>query len=382
MKVLNKYKDQIPSDAVCIMRGHPLGNPFILNIDGDRPTVFKIHKQWFVQQLVDNNPVIINALKELKYDSKIWCCCKPHLCHGDTIKDCWEEIMELGDNDFDKGLEQFCKENKKSYTYIPANDGHDHINIYSKARTALGYLMSNFARTPFMHPEYGDFLSIEGFWYWLGSGKKHDQLRTLHGFEAKKFGLKLKKKHIDDFDAQVEKAIELKVEQNPALKTMLRNSELPFTHYYWYGEIANCKVIEIEDGNWLVGIYERIRQELKQHSLKLIIAGSRTIKDYKVVEKAYLESGYIASEIVCGEADGPDKLGRQLAEKFGIPVASFPADWENKGKAAGYIRNVDMSVYGDALLLLYDGISKGSRHMLEIMKQKNKPVKVRLVSPQ
>ena len=55
----------------------------------------------------------------------------------------------------------------------PDNDGIDHINTYSKGKTELGKLLTNFAHTPFVHPKYGEFQSVEGFWYFKKTGYSH-----------------------------------------------------------------------------------------------------------------------------------------------------------------------------------------------------------------
>lgn len=47
----------------------------------------------------------------------------------------------------------------------------------------------------------------------------------------------------------------------------------------------------------------------------------------------------------------------------------FPAKWDLLGKGAGYARNVEMARYADALILIWNGMSKGSGHMLEIAKR-------------
>lgn len=52
----------------------------------------------------------------------------------------------------------------------PDEDGVTHINIYSKGKTELGRWLTNFSYSPFNHPEYGKFLSMEGFWCWVSTG--------------------------------------------------------------------------------------------------------------------------------------------------------------------------------------------------------------------
>ena len=46
--------------------------------------------------------------------------------------------------------------------YLPKDDGVTHINIYSKGQTELGGLLSNFSRTPFVHPKYGELAPFFG----------------------------------------------------------------------------------------------------------------------------------------------------------------------------------------------------------------------------
>ena len=48
--------------------------------------------------------------------------------------------------------------------YKPLNDGVDHINIYSRGKTQLGRMLSNFYLSPFNHPVYGGFNTVEGFY--------------------------------------------------------------------------------------------------------------------------------------------------------------------------------------------------------------------------
>ena len=101
--------------------------------------------------------------------------------------------------------------------------------------------------------------------------------------------------------------------------------------------------------------------------LKVIVAGSRRFKDYKIVKSAldYYLANQDEVEIVSGCAGGVDSLGERYAEEKGIPVKKFPALWDKHGKAAGPIRNKQMAEYADALVLFWDGTSPGSRNMFE-----------------
>ncbi len=83
---------------------------------------------------------------------------------------------------------------------------------------------------------------------------------------------------------------------------------------------------------------------------------------------------YAFTEIVSGNAFGPDHLGEIIASLFYIPVKKFPADWKTHGKAAGMIRNREMAEHADELYLVWDGKSSGSRNMKEEMIKREKPV--------
>jgi len=105
--------------------------------------------------------------------------------------------------------------------------------------------------------------------------------------------------------------------------------------------------------------------------MRVIIAGSRSIGSYPIIERIIKDSKFLITEIVSGTAKGVDRLGEQYATKYGIPITQFPASWQKHGKAAGYLRNTQMADYADALILVWDGESRGSKHMLDIARAKH-----------
>ena len=101
--------------------------------------------------------------------------------------------------------------------------------------------------------------------------------------------------------------------------------------------------------------------------MKTIIAGSRNITDLRLLKRVIKNSGFKITEVVCGGARGVDDLGRKWAENRNrIPVKMFPAKWDEFGKSAGYRRNVEMANYSEALIALWDGVSRGTKHMIDI----------------
>lgn len=98
--------------------------------------------------------------------------------------------------------------------------------------------------------------------------------------------------------------------------------------------------------------------------MKVIIAGSRGVNSKRFVELAIKEAEFEITEVVSGGARGIDLLGEQWATENKIPITRFNAKWNALGKVAGMIRNAEMAVYADALIAIWDGKSKGTKHMI------------------
>lgn len=138
----------------------------------------------------------------------------------------------------------------------PSEDGITHINAYSKGKTELGRLLSNFALTPFVHSKYGSFTSLEGFWYWAATGKIHGDLRTLHGYIAKALGKSYERVDNNTFELDILSASKCKVEQNNNLLLLLEKNELPLVHYYVYGNWINYKLVFSDSNRFQLDFYE------------------------------------------------------------------------------------------------------------------------------
>ena len=110
--------------------------------------------------------------------------------------------------------------------------------------------------------------------------------------------------------------------------------------------------------------------------MKVIIAGSRTIDDYERVLTAVNNSQFVITEVVSGLARGVDQLGVRYANAQQLPCAKFPADWELQPRAAGYLRNLLMANYADALIAVWDGHTRGTKHMIDTMVKLGKPTYV------
>lgn len=107
--------------------------------------------------------------------------------------------------------------------------------------------------------------------------------------------------------------------------------------------------------------------------MRVIIAGSRHLTGVRLVYDAIRESGWFTqiTEIVSGCAPGIDSEGQWWAHGQVIPVKRFQAEWRKYGAAAGPIRNRQMAEYADALILIWDGQSRGSADMKKKAQAKN-----------
>ena len=113
----------------------------------------------------------------------------------------------------------------------------------------------------------------------------------------------------------------------------------------------------------------------------LIVAGSRSFKDYEYL-KACLDDLLIdlaknnyPITIISGTANGADKLGERYAKEKGYDIIRMPADWEKKGKRAGYLRNAQMADkvkeegFGGCACF-WDGKSPGTNWMIKLCNEK------------
>lgn len=155
-------------------------------------------------------------------------------------------------------------------------DGIDYINMYSKAKTEFGRMLSNFYKFRITTPE-GTFASIEAYWYYLSlpSSVDRDSIRNLYGYMAKKKGRELrllagKDNLISDnnFENKILTAIRQKItswknnhsssDENFERKYPYRG--LPIIHYYTFdnGDIYDVT----KDFPWLINGINQIVNEV------------------------------------------------------------------------------------------------------------------------
>lgn len=110
--------------------------------------------------------------------------------------------------------------------------------------------------------------------------------------------------------------------------------------------------------------------------MKLIIAGTRDMTLEPVFIQLLMSYFDIPEPhlVVSGGAKGIDKSGEEWAKARGIPIELFVPNWDKHGRKAGPLRNQEMAAHADALLLIWDGMSRGSLSMRQAMWDAKKPV--------
>ena len=104
--------------------------------------------------------------------------------------------------------------------------------------------------------------------------------------------------------------------------------------------------------------------------MKLLIVGSRSIEDFDL-------SPYVASDvdtIISGGANGIDSIAEQYADLHRLSKYIVRPRYDRYGRAAPLKRNEQMVDMADAVLVIWDGRSKGTQYTLKYAEKINKPV--------
>lgn len=102
--------------------------------------------------------------------------------------------------------------------------------------------------------------------------------------------------------------------------------------------------------------------------MKLLIAGSRSITDYDL--SPHVPDG--VDLIITGGAKGVDTLGEAYARRRGIPTVTVKPAYEKYGRAAPILRDEEMVDMADAVLVVWDGKSRGSKHTADYARKTGK----------
>lgn len=104
--------------------------------------------------------------------------------------------------------------------------------------------------------------------------------------------------------------------------------------------------------------------------MKLLVVGSRSIGEFDL-------SPYISKDVdtvISGGADGVDRLAERYADSHGLSKYVLRPQYHLYGRAAPIKRNEKMVELADAVLVVWDGCSKGTQYTLKYASKMNKPI--------
>ena len=107
--------------------------------------------------------------------------------------------------------------------------------------------------------------------------------------------------------------------------------------------------------------------------MKLLICGSRKITDFDLAPHIPED----CDTIISGGAKGVDTIAEDYAKTHGIPCITVLPDYQRYGtKAAPIKRNEQMVDMADAVLAIWDEVSKGTKHTIDYAEKSRKQTTV------
>lgn len=100
--------------------------------------------------------------------------------------------------------------------------------------------------------------------------------------------------------------------------------------------------------------------------MRVLVCGGRDFSDRAFLDRilAAVHAIRPITTVIEGGAAGADSMSRRWAERRGIEVVTFPADWELYGKRAGPVRNLKMLREGRPDLVVAFPGGRGTAHMV------------------
>ena len=106
--------------------------------------------------------------------------------------------------------------------------------------------------------------------------------------------------------------------------------------------------------------------------MKLLIVGSRSITEFDLAP--YIKENI--DTIISGGANGIDSIAEAYADSHRLSKYILRPRYDLYGRAAPLKRNEQMVDLADAVLIIWDGQSKGTQYTLKYAKKQNKPVTI------
>lgn len=110
---------------------------------------------------------------------------------------------------------------------------------------------------------------------------------------------------------------------------------------------------------------------------RVLVTGSRDWADWMVIRAALVGVRHpiYPGTLVHGGARGADKMAAHVARDMGWLIEPHPADWDQHGKRAGFVRNAEMVKAGaDVCLAFIRNNSRGATMCARLAEDAGIPV--------
>lgn len=106
--------------------------------------------------------------------------------------------------------------------------------------------------------------------------------------------------------------------------------------------------------------------------MKVAIIGSRNL----VINDLHNYLPKNVTEIVSGGAKGVDTCAREYAKAHGIKLTEFIPEYDKFGRSAPLKRNLLIIDYADEVIAFWDGMSAGTKYVIDNCRKANKKITV------
>jgi len=109
--------------------------------------------------------------------------------------------------------------------------------------------------------------------------------------------------------------------------------------------------------------------------MKVAVIGSRNITGINLKEYISVD----VTEIVSGGAKGVDTLARQYAVENNIKLTEFLPQYDRYKRGAPLKRNIQIAEYADKVFAFWDGVSRGTKFVIDYCENNNIPIEIIVV---
>jgi hypothetical protein len=193
-------------------------------------------------------------------------------------------------------------------------DGVDHINVWSDAKTDMGAVLNHSGPLPLNHSVFGYFDNMTAFWFYIQSEERDDRIRGMNPAAAHRFGKLMKSQRVTNFRAIIADSNWQRIKSKPILMKLIEQSDLPFDAYR-----TNVKTgmrMRPPFFGWLLWSYEEIRTAIKEKRepdfTPLLDRANSEIYQFVVTEQKPQKQPLVTSQ------ESETEVDEDIDQKFGF----------------------------------------------------------------